>query len=136
MNDDHLVDLLVALCKRFADDPLAGRYAVAKRAGLSEQYLYQILTGKPMANGNQRSLGKIARAKINREFPDWLNGAQVEATSVHEPNARYELKAKVRSLVQTVCDLAEQIDDDGLRELVGFARCLTATHPLVKEKRA
>ena len=41
-----------------------------------------------------------------------------------------------RPLVQTVCDLAEKIDDDGLRELIGFARCLSGTHPVVKTKRA
>lgn len=51
--------------------------------------------------------------------------------SVNEPKPRYG-----RALVQQVCDLAEQISDDGLRELAGFARCLTGTHPLTKAKRA
>jgi len=72
MTEDHLLDKLFALCGRFAEDPIDGRYEVAKRAKLSEQYLYQLLTKKPMANGNMRSIGKIARKKITDAFPDWL----------------------------------------------------------------
>lgn len=41
-----------------------------------------------------------------------------------------------RKLVQTVCELAEQINDNGLRELIGFARCLTGTHPAAKQTPA
>lgn len=73
MTDDQLIDRLADLCKRFGDTPLDGRYEVASRAHLSEQYLYQVLTGKPMANGNRRSIGKIAREKLTKAFPGWIN---------------------------------------------------------------
>lgn len=73
MTDDRLIERLKGLCMRFDADPLLGRYEVAKQSTLNEQYLYQVLTGKPMANGNKRSLGKIARGKITKAFPDWLD---------------------------------------------------------------
>jgi hypothetical protein len=76
MDDDYLIGKLRDLCRRFADTALEGRFEVAKRAGLGEQYLYQLLTDKPMANGNSRSLGKIARGKIEKVFPDWLERQQ------------------------------------------------------------
>lgn len=136
MNDDHLIERLKALCGRFSDEPLDGRYVVAEKTGLSEQYLYQLIDGRPMANGNKRSLGKIARAKISSAFPDWLN-YQADRTATHHRTADSaaeppERGRHRRDLVQKVCDLAEQINDDGLRELAGFARCLTGTHPFTK----
>ncbi|MBU3908888.1 MAG: helix-turn-helix domain-containing protein [Gammaproteobacteria bacterium] len=39
-------------------------------------------------------------------------------------------------LLSTLYELAKLINDDGLRELIGFARCLTGTHPAAKAKRA
>jgi predicted XRE-type DNA-binding protein len=41
-----------------------------------------------------------------------------------------------RPLVQQVCDLAETIDDAGLRNLIDIARCLARNHPAAKAKRA
>lgn len=140
MNDDQLIDRLNALCKRFAKTALDGRYTVAERAHLSEQYLYQVITGKPMANGNKRSIGKIARSKLSSAFPDWLDRSDAPAEATHratEPTPpAYKRPHHSRDLVQKVCDLAEQINDDGLRELAGFARCLTGTHPFKKPARA
>jgi hypothetical protein len=135
MNEDHLITCLKSLCQRFSTEALDGRFEVAKTAGLSEQYLYQILTGKPMANGNKRSLGKQAREKITAKYPDWL-GLATQPTYQSAAAIAQEPPKHFRPLVQAVCDFAEQINDDGLRELVGFARCLAGTHPLVKQKAA
>ena len=134
MNEDHLITCLKSLCKRFSAEAIDGRFEVAKTAGLSEQYLYQILTGKPMANGNKRSLGKQAREKITAKYPDWLAQApkaeyQAASTTADEPSPRH-----FRPLVQAVCDLAEQIDDAGLRNLIDIAECLLRNHPLTKPK--
>ena len=43
--EDALIFCLKDLCLRYSGsgDPLDGRYEVARRSGLSEQYLYQIL---------------------------------------------------------------------------------------------
>lgn len=66
--------------------------------------------------------------------PGWLDErhGQVKNHQIAQTLAAYHL----RPLVQTVCNLAEQINDDGLRELAGFARCLTGTHPLKKTRAA
>lgn len=138
MNEDFLISRLEALCLRYGKTASEGRYDVAKRAGLSEQYLYQIITNKPMANGERRSIGKVAREKITKAFPDWLAGTPTAPTlPVAEPAAQYNVTPHHnRQLVQTVHELAEQINDDGLHELIGFARCLTGTHPAVKKNAA
>lgn len=41
-----------------------------------------------------------------------------------------------RPLVQRLYDLAEQIDDIGLRNLIDIAECLARNHPAAKAKRA
>lgn len=51
---------------------------------------------------------------------------------LHERRANYQ----ARKLVAQVCELAEQINDDGLHQLIGFARCLTGTHAAVKQTAA
>lgn len=94
MTDDHLISALRALCGRFSKDPLDGRYEVANKAGLSEQYLYQILANKPMANGERRSVGKIARGKLTRAFPNWLEQAQpTEDKYIHIPRLSLQVAA-------------------------------------------
>ena len=70
---------------------------------------------------------------LDTPIPD---DAAAEPLRAEQPSVAYPVKPHhERALVQTVCELAEQIDDNGLRELVGFARCLTGTHPLIKTKR-
>lgn len=78
MADDFLTDRLRDLCSRMDSfegrkDALRGRYVVAKRAKVNEQYLYQILTGKPTNSGEARGIGKRLREKISQAFPDWLD---------------------------------------------------------------
>lgn len=85
MEDDFVTAKLIALCARFGDTPSDGRYHVAKKAGLSEQYLYQIITKKPMSNGSLRSVGKIARVKLSEAFPDWLDSDPVARTAENAP---------------------------------------------------
>jgi len=136
MQEDNLIAFLSNLCKRFDDDALEGRYEVARRTGLSEQYLYQVLSGKPMANGNKRSLGKNARARISKVFPDWMTPAPI-GNGVEQPRVTYEPKPRhARKLVQRLCDLSERIDDEGLRGLIEVAQCFIKTHPARKPKAA
>jgi hypothetical protein len=56
-------------------------------------------------------------------------GYQTVSTQAQEP-----LPRNFRPLVQAVCDLAEQIDDTGLRNLIDIAECLLRNHPLAKQK--
>lgn len=102
-------------------------------------------------NGRNQSSSILARvAAVLNVNALWLaegKGAKRNADLLPSPDmqtgskkAEFKVAAKTgshsRPLVQTVCDLAEQINDDGLRELAGFARCLTGTHPVIKVKRA
>lgn len=43
-------------------------------------------------------------------------------------------QAHARKMVQDVCDVAERIDDTGLRNLLDVAKCLAKNHPLTKAK--
>ena len=135
MNDDPIIEKLSALCLRFGERDRDGRFEVAKITGLSEQYLYQILSGKPMANGNARSIGKAARSKITAKFPDWLISAAPEST-----NQRHWRQKKGthhdRKAVQALCDLADTLDDYAIGILVGRAEALAETHVKLKAKRA
>lgn len=58
---------------RFNEDPLIGRFDVAQKSTLNEQYLYQILAGKSSNEGKPRSIGMNARLKLTKAFPDWLD---------------------------------------------------------------
>lgn len=42
--------------------------------------------------------------------------------------------AHARKLVQTLCDMAEKINDDGVNQLIGAATILTCSHPLKAKK--
>ena len=60
----------------------------------------------------------------------FMSGADIGTIS----SANHRQTTHDRPLVQRVCDLAENINDDGLNQLVGFARCLLSDYPLTKAK--
>jgi transcriptional regulator with XRE-family HTH domain len=136
MNDDYLITMLIVLCKRFSIDPLKGRHRVAELSGLSEQYIYQIISGKPMQSGQKRSIGKLARGKLTQAFPDWLDPQNQSPSSVRDIAAPpYTATPEpARPLVQIICTIAEKMSDDDLRELIGYANCLVKSSGRVKAK--
>lgn len=81
----------------------------------------------------ERASGKVPVMWLDRTDDDELQsfGPALAFPAVSEPTQQH-----ARPLVQTVCELAEQINDNGLRELIGFARCLTGTHPAAKQTPA
>lgn len=92
-----------------------------------------------MANGNKRILGKVAREKIGKAFPDWLTPAPKSATEhrADETRGTYNLKPHhTRNLVQRLCNLAEKIDDTGLQGLIEVAKCFCKTHPAKQKPKA
>lgn len=125
-------------------EKLAGsKTEAANRVGMTyAQYLNYRKGVKEAKTGKIRGMRKETAWKFEDAFNmprGWLDIPHdtPEAPRVEQPVAQYVARpAHGRKLVQSVCDLAEQINDDGLRELVGFARCLTGTHPLRKAKRA
>lgn len=133
MQDDQLIKCLTALCSQYTEDrekPFEGRKYVAEKSGLSEQYLYQILADKPMANGNKRSIGKSARAKLTKAFPDWLSASQHSTQSAHGSQAE-----SARSLVKKLCELAEHINDIGLKKALVILEDFPRLYPAVGTKR-
>lgn len=130
MNTDYLIERLRLLCRRFNADELQGRFEVAKKSTLNEQYLYQLLAGKSSTPEKPRSIGENARSKLTKAFPDWLDQPradnelppEIQAISAHQP--------RTRALVQSICVLAEKIDDDGLEALIAVATCFVKSHPI------
>ena len=55
---------------------------------------------------------------------------------VQQQKAEYNNAHHDRTLVQQVCNIAEQIDDVGLRNLIDIANCLVRNHPFTKPKAA
>lgn len=96
-------------------------------------------TTKPSLQ-NIMLLREQLRAKKNVTTSiDWIlygDGDQKQTKATPTNELRQErANYYPRNLVQQVCELAEQINDDGLRELIGFARCLTGSQPWVKQTR-
>lgn len=106
------------------------------------QYINLRDGAKDTRSGKQRAMRKETAWRFEDAFNmprGWLDIPHADhgIKQLEQPVSQYIVKpTHSRKLVQKVCDLAEQINDDGLRELIGFARCLTGTHPLVKAKRA
>lgn len=94
------------------------------------------VTGKK--RGMKSSTARWIEERTNKR-QGWLDERHdVAAYTVAEPTqmACAVKPPPARILEQTLLSLAEQINDDGLRELIGFARCLTGTHPLAKKLAA
>lgn len=75
LSADPIVRALILLCEQ-----QGGYRAVAEKAGVSVQNLWQITAGIKLASGNARSVGPRLREAITAVFPDWLD--QVESTPV------------------------------------------------------
>lgn len=143
--DDIRRENLTALAKK-----LGGIAALAKKLDRTESQVSQWVRGATHSKtGKRRGMkGETARwIEVTADLPlGWLDQehpnaapdtlARVLSAGEKEAPAYIEKPRHARPLVQTVCDLATQINDDGLRELIGFARCLTGTHPAAKEKAA
>lgn len=101
---------------------------------------------KPPSISDWVKRGTIDKAKLDELFRYFSDVVGPEHWGIKNP-APYMVQSPPppeyqtrpphsRKLVQTVCELAEQINDNGLRELIGFARCLTGTHPAAKQTPA
>lgn len=114
--------------------------AAAERVGMTyAQFLNYRNGAKEAKTGKMRGMRKETAQRFEVAFGKprgWLDTNHDTDLKLESPPSPYVVKQNhARKLVKTVYDLAEQIDDDGLRELIGFARCLTGTHPLAKETR-
>lgn len=132
--DDIRRERLGALAKS-----LGGVTSLARALERSDAQVSQWIRGAAHSTtGRKRGMkSETARwIEATTGMPEgWLDSDPTASEAQHaaEPAAEYLVPPRhSRALVQTICNLAEQINDDGLRELSGFARCLTGTHPLKK----
>lgn len=114
---------------------------VAEGVGMTYAQYVNLRDGaKDGRSGKPRGMRKETAWRFEDAFGKargWLdtNHSLPEDKQAAEPVAHYRPQRRhVRPLVQTLCELAEQVNDNGLRELIGFARCLTGTHPAAKAK--
>lgn len=133
--DDIRRDNLKALAEE-----LGGVASLARTLDRSESQISQWTTGAPLPSGKKRGMKtETARwiEQVTGKPAGWLDQAHspqdtAQPHRVEEPRERYW----ARPLVKQICELAERIDDIGLMKLQGYAACLLADHPVVKEKRA
>lgn len=124
---------MAALAKR-----LGGVAHLSKALDRSEAQVSQWIRGaRHSATGKKRGMrAETARwIEAITNIPEgWLDTNHDQPSSgCAEPAATYRLPPRhARRLVQEVIDLAEQIDDDGLNQLLGFAKAMATTNPLVK----
>jgi hypothetical protein len=135
MEPDYLIDRLRALCARFNDDPMMGRFEVAKKATLNEQYLYQILAGKSSKAGKLRSVGMNARGKLTKAFPDWLDSPGGDLQNQKSNSIPLFGTTSGRKLVRDLLAVAERINNEGLYYLLGKAEEVEKVHPLKRHQK-
>lgn len=113
--------------------------AAADRVGMTYVQYVNLRDGaKHSETGKPRGMRKTTAWRFEDAFSKprgWLD-ANHDAGGLQSPVAPYIVRQRHPSvLIQSLTDLAEQINDDGLRELIGFAKCLIVTHPAHKPKR-
>jgi transcriptional regulator with XRE-family HTH domain len=131
MDDSDMSDIHSRI-KALRQDAGLSMEALAAIVGVSWQTIQQWEKPGGTAPKRQR-LQKVADAlKTTKSF--LLDGKQ---DYLADPIGIYSVrKAHPRDLVQRVCDIAEQIDDIGLRNLIDIAACIAKNHPLTKPKHA
>lgn len=137
MDIDEIRRANIRLLEAIAGSPKSA----ADRVGMTyAQYVNTRDGAKEAKTGKPRGMRKETAWRFEDAFGKdrgWLDTdhSAPEGKQVAEPAAHYQAHRRhSRPLVQTLCDLAEQVNDNGLRELIGFARCLTGTHPAAKAK--
>jgi hypothetical protein len=115
--------------------------SAADRVGMTYVQYVNLRDGaKDARSGKPRAMRKETAWRFEDAFGKdrgWLDACHQDAEDrlAAEPATHYRVQRRhARPLVQTLCELAEQVNDNGLRELIGFARCLTGTHPAAKAK--
>lgn len=63
---DKLIESLKELCKAHG-----GYKAVADKAGVDDQSIYQIISGVKLPSGNPKGVGPKIQAALSRSFPRW-----------------------------------------------------------------
>lgn len=114
--------------------------ALANASGVKAPSAHGWLNGSSKSMRAGPAIKAAAYLGVN---PLWLAEGEGEMIS-YEPSAtktpshtiNEPAKHHKRKLVQRVCDVAENIDDTGLRTLIDMAECIARNHPIAKAKLA
>jgi hypothetical protein len=79
---DNLIEALRTLCSKHG-----GYKAVADKAGVDDQSIYQILSGVKLPSGNPKGVGPTMQRKLDTAFPGWAEHA---GGSGKDDRAQYE----------------------------------------------
>lgn len=115
-----------------------GVAGLARTLQRSESQVSQWIRGaKHSATGKQRGMrSETARwiEAVTDMPPGWLDtNHEPPKNTCAEKSATYQLPQRhARPKVRDLIALAEQINDDGINQLIGFAKALTATHSAIK----
>lgn len=111
--------------------------------GVSKAAVARHFNIKPPSISDWINRGTIDKSKLDElflYFSDVVSREHWGLSPLHPEPQRGPFATKeltphhYRPLVQKVCDLAETIDDTGLRNLIDIAECLARNHPLTKAK--
>lgn len=118
------------LLRKLIDDRYGGNQAAFSRAIKRQAaQVNQWLTGyRKLDTKGQRHIETMLG------LPAGYMSGEVRYTIQPQAPLTAEEPRHARPLVQQVCDMAEQINDAGLNQLIGFATNLRCTHPIVKAK--
>lgn len=103
---DPLVAALIALCEQEGDYK-----AVADKAKVSADNLWQIVNGTKLPSGSPRGVGPSLRRKIAAAYPDWLDaGNRVPSPAKPQPIPAADLSPEAVSIGQLFDRLTDMID--------------------------
>ena len=116
--------------------------AAIKLKGVTKAAVARHFGVKPPSISDWINRGNIDKAKLDELFSYFSSvvgpehWGRTSETTQRWPatSAKQSIPNHYRPLVQQICDLAEHISDDGLNQLIGYARCLATTHAAIKAK--
>lgn len=121
---EHLIQSLKTLCNENG-----GYKAVADRAGVDDQSLYQIISGVRLPSGNPKGVGPTIQRKLDTAFPGWADmSANTLAGGVREQTPAYgdwPFKRLKPSAIKAISDVqlaaVEEVVGHALTSMLGQA---------------
>lgn len=130
---NKLAKKLREIAADFGDDDPDNRY-FEKLLGLSSGRISQILDPDETPSLGAKSIGKLVKLGYS---PQWLTDESSDKLLANHV-ANHQEAQHSRKLVQRLCEIAETINDIGLKPLIEMAKVTAQTYPYksVRQKRA
>jgi hypothetical protein len=122
--DNPEVLALKALCEREGGEK--GHITIAKELGVSDQSIYQIITGVRLPSGRPKGIGPTLKDKLNRRYPGWNDKAQTAATELYGGSER------LKAIMTTVLFSFRNIPEDRWESALMDASIALAKHHRIR----